>query len=97
MVQTVKPLLETAFLRAHFDTEYTALKDSPEERALAKRLALWAARTDLKETSAEQAFTEEFFRATWGYVGDGQDTAGRGHTLYPKYPIKGAGEGGGTG
>ena len=39
------------FLRSHRDLEYRAWRDSETEKALDDRLALWAKRTDLKETS----------------------------------------------
>jgi hypothetical protein len=52
--------------------EYRAWQDSDNEKALDVRLALWAKRTDLKETSAESAFIDVFFRETWGYVQTGQ-------------------------
>ena len=61
-----------SFLRPHWDLEYRAWRDSDNEKALNDRLALWAKRTDLKETSAESAFIDVFFRETWGYVQTGQ-------------------------
>ena len=38
-----------------------------------------------------------FFEETWGYIQSGKHKAGSGFTCYPKYPISGAGQGGGTG
>jgi hypothetical protein len=61
-----------SFLRLHWDLEYRAQRDSETEKALVDRLALWTKRTDLKETSAESAFIDVFFRETWGYVQTGQ-------------------------
>ncbi len=65
-----------SFLRSHWDLEYRAWQDSDNEKALDDRLALWAKRTDLKETSAESAFLDVFFPETWGYanwpLGDAQ-------------------------
>ena len=55
-----------SFLRSHWDLEYRAWRDSETEKALDDRLALWAKRRDLKETSAESAFIDVFFRETWG-------------------------------
>ncbi|MGB6176700.1 MAG: hypothetical protein WBF43_10280 [Methylocella sp.] len=59
------PLVSKSFLRSHWDLEYRAWQDADNEKAL-DRLALWAKRKDLKETSAESAFIDVFFRETWG-------------------------------
>src|ERR1700730_15552362 len=86
-----------SFLRSHWDLEYRARHDSENERALDDRLALWAKRTDLKETSAESAFIEVFFRETRGHVQTGQRGSETGVSLYPKFAIPGAGASGGSG
>ena len=57
-----------SFLRSHWDLEYRAGQDSDNEKALDDRRALWAKRTDLKETSVESAFIDVFLRETWGCV-----------------------------
>jgi len=62
-----------------------------------RKLKLWAARKDLKETSAEAAFIDVFFRDTWDYDQSGQAAANAGFTLYPKFPLQGTGARGGTG
>jgi hypothetical protein len=49
-----------------------------------------AERTDLKETSAEYAFIDVFFRETWGYVQTGQRGSETGFSLYPKFSIPGS-------
>src|ERR1700732_4681539 len=64
--------MSKSFLRSHWNLEYRAWHDSENEKALDDPLALWAERTDLKETSAESAFIDVFFRETWGYVQTGQ-------------------------
>jgi hypothetical protein len=74
-----------------------AWRDSDNEKALNDRLDLWAKRTDLKETSAESAFIDVFFRETWGYVQTGQRGSETGFSLYPKFAIPGAGANGGSG
>ncbi|MDQ6701983.1 MAG: hypothetical protein M3Z96_02170 [Pseudomonadota bacterium] len=71
-----------SLLRSHWDLEYRAGHDSENEKALDARLALWAKRTDLKETSAESAFIDVFFRETWGYVQIGQRGSDTGFSLY---------------
>jgi hypothetical protein len=86
-----------SFLRSHWDLEYRAWRDSDNEKALNDRLALWAKRTDLKETSAESAFIDVFFRETWGYVQTGQRGSETGFSLYQKFAIPGAGANGGSG
>ena len=58
----------TDFLRSIWAHEYETFKDSNEEKALIDRLKNWAARGVQKETSAQSAFIQEFFCATWGYV-----------------------------
>lgn len=85
------------FLRSVWALDFEAFKDGEEERQLLDRLNRWASRTDLKETAAEAAFLEEFFRRTWGYVQSGQDGSDESFTLYPKFSIPGAGAKGGPG
>ncbi len=56
------------FLRSIWARDFESFKGSDEERLLLRRLELWSERKDLKETSAEAAFIEEFFHETWSYV-----------------------------
>jgi hypothetical protein len=98
MTELFSSFLSKTFLRSVWELEYEAFKESPEESALNDRLRRWADRRDLRETSAEAALIEEFFHQTWGYAQSGQaGTEGGGFTLWPKFPIPGAGEKGGTG
>jgi len=85
------------FLRSVWALDYKAFQGSEEERLLDERLTRWSERKDLKETSAEAAFIEEFFRDTWGYVQSGQIGAEKNFTLWPKFSVPGAGERGGRG
>ncbi|MDP3076099.1 Eco57I restriction-modification methylase domain-containing protein [Bradyrhizobium sp.] len=85
------------FLRSVWALDYKAFQGSEEERQLDERLVRWSERKDLKETSAEAAFIEVFFRDTWGYAQSGQIGAEKNFTLWPKFSIAGAGEKGGTG
>ena len=89
--------LSRAYLRSQWDLDYQAFRDSPEETALHERLARWSQRPDLGERSAESAFLDEFFRQTWGYVQPGQEGGETTFSLYPQFPVSGAGSGGGTG
>lgn len=84
-------------MKSQWGDEYEAFKGSEEEKVLFNRLNAWANRTDLKETSAESALLEEFFGKTWGYRQSGQVDVGASFSLYPKFPIPGAGQKGGTG
>src|SRR3984893_394832 len=90
--------ISRAFLRSVWELEYVAFQGSPEEAALEDRLRRWSKRKDLKETSAEAAFIQEFFHDTWGYAQSGQQgSKAGGFTLWPKFPVRGAGETGGVG
>jgi len=97
MLDTSNPFLTPAFLRSVWNIEYETFRDSDAERALLERLRSWAARADLKETSAEAAFIRGFFEDTWGYFQSGQSEAAHGFTLWPKFTILGAGANGGPG
>lgn len=57
----------------------------------------WAARGAQKETTAQSALLQEFFGTTWGYVQDGQEGGEQNYSLYPAFPVAGAGQRGGTG
>ena len=89
--------LSRAYLRSQWNLDYVAFRDSPEEAALYERLQRWSLRTDLGESSAEPAFLDEFFRQTWGYAQTGQAGGEVTFSLYPEFPVPGAGAGGGTG
>ena len=89
--------LSSAFLRSQWNLDYLAFRDSPEESALHDRLVRWSRRADLGERSAESAFLDEFFQQTWGYVQAGQEGGETTFSLYPQFPVSGAGSGGGTG
>jgi hypothetical protein len=89
--------ISKAFLRSLWDLEYRAWCGSENENALDARLGLWAKRLQLKETSAESAFIDVFFRETWGYAQSGQQGSEGGFSLYPKFAIPAAGANGGKG
>src|SRR5262249_43180723 len=67
------------------------------EAGLISRLRDWATKKPQKETTAEAAFVGVFFKETWGFRAAGEGPKGDGHTCEPQYPVKGAGQGGGTG
>lgn len=97
MAEADSGFVSRAFLRSVWASDYAAFQDSPAEAELLARLRRWAARTDLKETSAEAAFIEEFFRATWGYAQSGQAGTEAGFSLWPQFKVPGAGASGGPG
>jgi hypothetical protein len=98
MTDLFSSFISKAFLRSVWALEFEAFKGSEEEVALDDRLRRWSARKDLRETSAEAAFIQSFFHDLWGYEQSGQAAAETGSfTLWPKFPITGAGERGGVG
>lgn len=97
MTATYQSLLSDAYLRAVFSGEFSSFVGSPVELALIQRLENWSTKQFQKETSAEGAFTSTFLEETWGFVPSGKHSSGTGFTSFPKYPIAGAGQGGGTG
>src|SRR5260370_17746677 len=98
MADLFNSFISKAFLRSVWALEFEAFKGSEEEAALEERLRRWSTRKDLRETSAEAAFIQEFFHDTWGYEQSGQHGSEAGvFTLWPKFSIAGAGEKGGTG
>ena len=89
--------LSRAYLRSHWNLDYVAFQDSPEEATLHERLVRWSQRTDLGERSAEAAFLSEFFHDTWDYAQAGQEGGETTFGLYPQFPVARAGARGGTG
>lgn len=85
------------FLKSVWAADYAAFKGSDEESRLRARLQNWADRTDLGETSSEGAFVTTFFEELWGYSHTGRNDGASDYNLHPQYPIKGAGQKGGTG
>jgi len=90
-------LFDDSLLLAHWASEYEAFKGSETAAQLVARLKNWAAKDFQKETAAESSFIDTFFKKTWGYVGSGEGPAEAGFTVYPRYPVSGAGQTGGTG
>ena len=93
-------------MRHYFDNLYCAhigiwnigpSQNYDRKPALETCLSIWSKRADLKETSGQSALIDAFFRDTWGYVQTGHHGSDGGFTLYPKFPIPGAGARGGRG
>lgn len=97
MVDVKNSFISKTFLRSVWAHEYETFKDSSDENELIDRLRRWAARGAQKETTAQAALMEEFFRVTWGYVQAGQVGGETSYTLYPAFPVAGAGQRGGMG
>lgn len=83
-----------AFLRSVWAQDFEAFKNSNEEIALLEQLRNWSDRVVRGETADEAALMRNLFEGVWGYryTGGAED-----HTLYPQYPVPGAGPRGGTG
>lgn len=88
--------LSRAFLRSRYDVEFRVFVEEGGDEALLKRLRLWNERLALSETQAESAFISTFFEDLWGYAQSGKQEVDK-HTIIPKYPVRGAGAGGGAG
>lgn len=91
------PLFNTAYLRSVWAKDFREFRESEAAEGLRVRLTNWADRVWQKETTSSAAFFDVFFKQTWGYSAGGEGEKGSGYTLYPEYPVQGAGSGGGTG
>ena len=90
-------LFNSAYLRSVWAKDYEEFKSSPESEELKVRLQNWTAKEWQKETASESAFIDVFFKQTWGYFASGEKDKEAGFTLQQQYPVKGAGQKGGTG
>ena len=91
------PLLNLPYLKSVWANDFEEYKNSPEARELSDRLENWAAKVNQKETTSEGALIDVFFKQTWGYFASGEKDKEAGFTLQQQYPVKGAGQKGGTG
>jgi methylase of polypeptide subunit release factors len=90
-------LFDEPFLRAQWEAEFLAFRDSPEAGTLLARLRAWAGRQPLNERASETAFIQRFFVETWGYRLQGHAPDGNPYTCRPQFEVPGAGQAGGTG
>lgn len=97
MATNYQPLLDIAFLRAHFFKDFEEYQASQQDGMLLARLKNWAAKDWQKETASESTFIDLFFRQTWGYKASGEADKIDGYTLQQQFPVRGAGQKGGTG
>ncbi|MEE4262836.1 MAG: DNA methyltransferase [Desulfobacteraceae bacterium] len=91
------PLFNSAYLRSIWVKDYEQYIESSEDKALYARLQNWAAKDWQKETASESSFIDIFFKQTWGYFGSGERAKADGFTIQQQYPVKDAGQKGGTG
>ena len=91
------PLFNSVYLRSVWANDYEKFKNSLEAQNLLARLKNWATKDWQKETASESAFIDVFFKQTWGYFASGEKDKEEGFTLQQQYPVKDAGQKGGTG
>lgn len=96
MQQRQNSFVGLAFLRSVWADDYERFKAHGDDERLVAKLRQWSQRADLTETSAEAAFLQTFFADIWGYDFSGGSDA-TAFTLYPQYPVRGAGAKGNTG
>jgi len=97
VAEKYQSLFDDSLLLAHWAGEYDAFKDSEQAARLHERLKNWAAKDFQKETAAESSLIDTFFKKTWGYIGSGEGVVEAGFSVYPRYPVSGSGQTGGTG
>lgn len=97
MPEQYQSLLDTAFLRSILAEDFKKYQESKEDELLLSRLKNWAIKDWHKETASESTFIDLFFKQTWGYKASGEAEKADGYTLQPQFPVKGAGQRGGTG
>lgn len=90
-------LFSPSFLLTIWAKDYAAYCAGSLDAELLQKIQNWADKSTQKETSAENSFISSFFTELWGYSASGQQDKNEGFTLYPKFPVKKAGQGGNTG
>jgi len=91
------PLFSDEYLFSHWADEFDLYVERHDE-GVHQVLTQWHNRDrNQTETQLEGQFVQNFFQNLWGYVGTGSQGSESEHTLVPQYPVKGAGQQGGTG
>ncbi|WP_178863491.1 Eco57I restriction-modification methylase domain-containing protein [Thiomicrorhabdus cannonii] len=90
-------LFSPAFLMSCWAKEYEVYCQGDEDARLLEKLKNWANKDFQKETAAEGRFVQLFFVDLWSFIGSGEQNKADGFTLYPQFPIDGAGQRGGKG
>lgn len=96
MPDNFQPLFQESFLLSAWDAEYREYL-AKEDAAFLARLRNWTEKHGQKETQAEAAFIQVFFRETWAYALSGDGDPADGFTAIPQFSIPKAGQSGGAG
>jgi len=96
MTETYQQLFAEGFLLSVWNAEYQKYITS-EDAELLDILRKWAKKDFQKETEAESAFVNIFFKKIWGYAASGETEKEAGYTCHPQFAIPKAGASGGTG
>ncbi len=96
MDNNYQPLFSEAYLWSIWQRDFLSYVDTYDKEVL-KTLSNWSEKEFQKETAAEGSFVSVFFKKLWNYKASGESVSGEGYSCYPQYPIKRAGERGGTG
>jgi Eco57I restriction-modification methylase len=96
MFNDSRSFLGRPFLQSVFDFDFRTYLDEGRDAAVLAALKEWSGRAKLSETQAESAFIQKFFVELWGYGQSGQGKSDD-HSILPKFPVPGAGSGGGKG
>ena len=96
MPETYQQLFTDSFLLSVWNAEYQKYLAS-EDAEIMKILRNWSQKEFQKETEAESAFVNVFFKKIWGYAASGETEKQEGYICHPQFAIPGAGASGGTG
>lgn len=96
MDNNYQPLFSEAYLWSIWQRDFQSYVDTYDKDVL-KTLSNWSEKEFQKETAAEGSFVSVFFKKLWNYKASGESSSGEGYSCYPQYPVKRAGERGGTG
>lgn len=96
MAETYQQLFTDSFLLSVWNSEFQKYLAS-EDAEIKKILRNWSEKKFQKETEAEGAFADIFFKKIWGYAASGEKGKEKGYTCHPQFPIPNAGAKGGTG
>lgn len=96
MAENYQKLFTDNFLLANWNTEYQKYLESTDDEVLGI-LRNWNDKNFQKETEAEGAFVDIFFKKIWNFKASGETKKEEGYTCHPQFPVPNAGQKGGTG
>ncbi len=96
MTEIYHHLFSEGFLLSVWNAEYQKYAASQDAQML-DLLRKWADKEFQKETEAESAFVNIFFKKIWGYAASGETEKQEGYTCHPQFAIPKSGASGGTG